>query len=154
MRIALLCVGRARGAPFADDIAHYERLLSRHARLETVELREAGASADGASEAVRREGETILSRLPADAHVCVLDREGDQHTSEGFAAWLESRRHEGRDLWFAVGGPFGIAASVIERADSRLSLGPLTLPHQLARVVLMEQLFRAHKILGREPYHY
>jgi 23S rRNA (pseudouridine1915-N3)-methyltransferase len=72
--------------------------------------------------------------------------------SEAFARWLEQRRQEGRDLFFVIGGPFGLAE--VDRIDHRLSFGPMTLPHQLARVVLLEQLYRGHKILAGEPYHY
>ena len=80
----------------------------------------------------------------------LLSSEGQSFDSEGFAEWLEQRRREGRDLCFAIGGPKGLEV----HTDMRLSLGPMTLPHQLARVVLLEQIYRAHKILAREPYHY
>ena len=70
-----------------------------------------------------------------------------------FSRWLEERRRSGRDLCFVIGGPFGMATD-LDAVDHRLSLGPMTLPHQLARVVLLEQLYRGHKILAREPYHY
>jgi 23S rRNA (pseudouridine1915-N3)-methyltransferase len=154
VRIHVICVGRSRGSPFADDLAHYERLLSRHARVETHELREAGTEPRRRQEALRREGDALLGRLPAEAFVCVLDREGRQLSSPQFAARLEELRQLGRDVWYVIGGPFGVDSRVLERADERLSLGALTLPHQLARVVLLEQLFRAHKILAGEPYHY
>ena len=88
------------------------------------------------------------------AHVCALDREGKALSSEALAELIAERRMSRADLAFVVGGPFGLDAAVLERADSRLSFGPMTLPHQLARVVLLEQLFRAHKILAGEPYHY
>jgi 23S rRNA (pseudouridine1915-N3)-methyltransferase len=149
-----VCVGRLRGAPFADDVAHYERLLSRHARLETIEVREGGGDASQRAENLAREAEAILTRVPAGAFLAALDREGEALTSPVLADWLEQRRRSGRDLCFVIGGAFGLDSSMRERADQRLSLGPLTLPHQLARVVLLEQLFRAHKILAREPYHY
>jgi 23S rRNA (pseudouridine1915-N3)-methyltransferase len=154
VRIVLVCVGRLRGSPFADDVAHYERLLSRHVRLETREIREAGGDASRSAENLAREGEAILSQIPAETFVSALDREGEALTSPSLADWLEQRRRSGRDLCFVVGGAFGLDSSVLERAQRRLSLGPLTLPHQLARVVLLEQLFRAHKILAREPYRY
>jgi 23S rRNA (pseudouridine1915-N3)-methyltransferase len=83
--------------------------------------------------------------------VTLFDAGGATYSSEAFACWLEERRQAGRDVCFVVGGPFGTA---LDRCDHRLSLGPMTLPHQLARVVLLEQLFRAHKILAREPYHH
>jgi 23S rRNA (pseudouridine1915-N3)-methyltransferase len=154
MRIVLVCVGRLRGAPFADDMAHYEKLLRRHTPLDIQEVREAGLRADRSAEAREREGATILKRLPASAFVCVLDGEGEQMSSPELAQFIEGRRLSGADLCFVLGGPFGLAPTVLDRADLRLSFGPMTLPHELARVVLLEQLFRAHKIVGGEPYHY
>jgi 23S rRNA (pseudouridine1915-N3)-methyltransferase len=137
-------VGKIR-APFADDVAHYERLIARHARIETIELPESDP---------RREGEAILSRIGSDGHLCALDRSGRQVSSEAFAASLEEWRTAGRDVWFAIGGPFGLSPAVLERAADRISLGAITLPHQLARVVFLEQLFRAHKIVLGQRYHY
>ncbi len=153
MRLLLICVGKAR-QPFADDIAHYERLLGRYARLETVELTEAGAAAERAPQALASEGEAILKRIPEGAYVCALDRAGKQLSSEDLAARLEQRRMARADLCFVVGGPRGLDSRVLERSGLRLAFGRVTLPHQLARVVLLEQLFRAHKILAGEPYHY
>jgi 23S rRNA (pseudouridine1915-N3)-methyltransferase len=143
-----------RGSPFEDDVAHYERLLGRLARLELVELREAGTDAARRAEAMRKEAAAIAARLPKGAFVCALDRQGDSSSSDELASFLEQRRQSGRDLCFVVGGAFGLDSEVLVRADRRLSLGPMTLPHGLARVVLLEQLFRAHKILAGEPYHY
>lgn len=150
MRILIVCVGKVR-APFADDVAHYERLLRRLARIETLELAEARGDP---ARAVAAEGEAIRRRLPERAFTCVLDREGRERSSEELAGFLEERRASGRDLGLVVGGPIGLDPHLAGEADERLSLGPATLPHQLARVVLLEQLFRAHKILAREPYHY
>jgi 23S rRNA (pseudouridine1915-N3)-methyltransferase len=144
VRIVLVCVGKVR-RPFEDDVAHYERLLARLARLETVELPESDPE---------REGAAILKRIPQNAYVCALDREGRSVSSEDLAAFLERRRGEGRDLYVVIGGPFGLAEPVLERAQDRLSLGAVTLPHQLARVVALEQLFRAHKIVLGQQYHY
>ena len=81
----------------------------------------------------------------------LLDLEGEHLDSVGFSRFLEDRRQSGRDLCFVIGGPFGLD---LERVDHRLALGEMTLPHQLARVVLLEQIYRAHKILAGEPYHY
>jgi 23S rRNA (pseudouridine1915-N3)-methyltransferase len=135
VRIIVLAVGRLR-PPFADDVQHYQKLTAGHARLELIEL---------------REDEQVPRRLPQRAFVSLLDREGKTYDSESFAAFLEQRRQSGRDLCFVVGGPKGLQ---LDSADHRFSLGPLTLPHQLARVVLLEQVYRAHKILAGEPYHY
>jgi 23S rRNA (pseudouridine1915-N3)-methyltransferase len=135
VRIVVVAIGRLR-PPFADDTQHYQRLLARHVRLELVEV---------------RENEQVARRLPDRAFVSLLHRDGEQMDSLAFSEFLEARRQSGRDLCFVVGGPFGLD---LDEVDHRLSLGLLTLPHQLARVVLLEQLYRGHKILAREPYHY
>ena len=135
MRIVLIAVGKLR-PPYADDVQHYQKLLARHARLELVEV---------------REDERVLRRFPERGFVSLLDSRGEQMDSLAFSRFLEDRRQSGRDLCFVVGGPYGLE---LESAEHRLSLGPMTLPHQLARVVLLEQLYRAHKILAGEPYHY
>jgi 23S rRNA (pseudouridine1915-N3)-methyltransferase len=92
----------------------------------------------------------VPPRVPERAFSVLLASDGESFDSERFAQWLERRRRDGRDLCFVIGGPKGLEL----QADMRLSLGPMTLPHQLARVVLLEQIFRGHKILAREPYHY
>jgi 23S rRNA (pseudouridine1915-N3)-methyltransferase len=93
----------------------------------------------------------VDGRIPDDAYVCLLAANGAQFDSLEFSRFIDERRLEARDVCFVIGGPRGID---LDQCDLRLSLGPMTLPHQLARVVLLEQLFRAHKILAREPYHY
>jgi len=130
-----VAVGRLR-PPFADDVRHYQKLLARHVRLELIEV---------------REDDHVARRLPERAFVSLLHSEGEEMDSLAFSRFLEERRQSGRDLCFVIGGPFGLE---LESAAHRLSLGQLTLPHQLARVVLLEQLYRGHKILAREPYHY
>ena len=136
MRITVVAVGKLR-PPFADDVQHYQRLIAGHARVELVEVREDGQ---------------VARRIPERAFVSLLDAGGESYASERFAEWMEQRRMSGRDLCFVVGGPFG--GLQLDGVDHRLSLGQMTLPHQLARVVLLEQLYRAHKILAGEPYHY
>jgi 23S rRNA (pseudouridine1915-N3)-methyltransferase len=100
---------------------------------------------------VVRVDERVRRRLPERAFVSLLDRDGERHDSVGFSRFLEERRQSGRDLCFVIGGPFGLQLDDVEQ---RFSLGAITLPHQLARVVLLEQLYRGHKILAGEPYHY
>jgi 23S rRNA (pseudouridine1915-N3)-methyltransferase len=135
VRIVVVAVGKLR-PPFADDVQHYQKLLAGHTRLELVEV---------------REDDRVHRRLPDRAFVSLLHRDGEKPDSLGFARFLEERRQSGRDLCFVIGGPFGLD---LDHVDHRLSLGEITLPHQLARVVLLEQLYRGHKILAREPYHY
>jgi len=135
VRILVVAVGRLR-PPFADDIAHYSKLIAGHARLELIEV---------------REDEQVEKRIPERAFVSLLDDAGEAMDSVRFSRFLEERRMDARDLCFVIGGAYGLQ---LDRADHRLSLGPMTLPHQLARVVLLEQLFRAHKILANHPYHH
>jgi 23S rRNA (pseudouridine1915-N3)-methyltransferase len=135
VRIVVVAVGRLR-PPFVDDVQHYQRLLAGHTRLELVEV---------------RESEQVGRRLPPRAFLSLLHRDGEPMDSIRFSAFLEERRASRRDVCFVIGGPFGLELASV---DHRFSLGQLTLPHQLARVVLLEQLYRAHKILAGEPYHY
>jgi 23S rRNA (pseudouridine1915-N3)-methyltransferase len=136
--VRLTVLGEARlRAPHADAVAHYAKLLSRHARLELVQARDADA---------------VARRVPEGAFTVLLAADGRAYDSLAFSAFLDERRQAGVDLAFVIGGPFG--SPPLGRVDARLSLGPMTLPHQLAWVVLLEQLYRAHKILAGEPYHY
>jgi 23S rRNA (pseudouridine1915-N3)-methyltransferase len=137
VRIIVVAVGKVR-APYLDDVHHYEKLLSRYARVEHVEV---------------REDEHVARRVPDRAFVSLLAIDGEQLDSVGFSRFLEDRRQSGRNLCFVIGGPFGSDLDA-DRVDHRFSLGRITLPHQLARVVLLEQLYRGHKILAGEPYHY
>jgi 23S rRNA (pseudouridine1915-N3)-methyltransferase len=136
MKIVVLAVGRIK-APDADDVQHYRKLLTGQARVEVIEV---------------RDDDQVAKRIPERAYVSLLDSGGQAFPSVAFSRWMEQRRMEGRDLWFVIGGAFG--GVELDRVDHRLSFGPMTLPHQLARVVLLEQVYRAHKILANEPYHY
>jgi 23S rRNA (pseudouridine1915-N3)-methyltransferase len=135
MRISVIAVGRLR-PPFQDDVEHYRKLLAGLARVELIEV---------------REDERVPPRIPERSHLVLLASNGREFDSIELSTWLEQRRQDGRDICFVIGGPRGLD---LEQCDTRLSLGRMTLPHQLARVVLLEQLYRAHKILAREPYHY
>ena len=135
MKYTVLAVGRIK-PPFSDAVAHYERMLAGHSKVDLVEV---------------RDGEHVERRIPPRSYRVLLDAAGRTYDSLAFARWLEDRRQGGRDVCFVVGGPYGVE---LERCDERLSLGPMTFPHQLARVMLLEQLYRAHKILAGEPYHY
>jgi len=135
VRILVVAVGRLR-PPFSDDVQHYQKLLTRHVKLELIEV---------------REDDHVGRRIPERVFVSLLDSKGEEFDSVAFSRFLEARRQSGLDLCFVVGGPFGLE---LETVDHRLSLGRITLPHQLARVVLLEQVYRAHKILAGEPYHY
>ncbi len=136
MRVSIVGEARIR-PPYRDDVEHYQKLLRRHVAVDLIEVR-------SPSEVARR--------LPQGAFICLLALDGLMADSVGFAGFLAERRASGRDLAFVIGGAFG--PPPLPKPDLELSLGPLTLPHQLAWVVLLEQLYRAHKIIAREPYHY
>lgn len=137
MKTTLLTVGRIR-EPFADADAHYRKMLGRYQPLEVIEA---------------RDDAELERKLPGRARLVALDRGGREMDSIAWSRWLEQRRLDARDVCFAIGGPRGLPAPVFGAAAERLSLGPQTMAHQLARVVLLEQLFRAAKILAGEPYH-
>jgi 23S rRNA (pseudouridine1915-N3)-methyltransferase len=137
MRTTLLTIGRIKD-PLAPADAHYRRLLDRYQRVQVIEARD--------------EGE-LVRRMPAESHLVALDRGGQQLDSVAWSHWLERRRLEARDLCLMIGGPSGLPEAALAAARERISLGAVTLPHQLARVIALEQLFRAAKILAGEPYH-
>ena len=130
----MIAVGRLR-PPFQDDVEHYRKLLAGHVKVDLVEV---------------RQDEKVAPRIPERSFKVLLASDGRTFDSVALSDWLEERRQAALDLCFVIGGPRGLELA----ADMRLSLGPMTLPHQLARVVLLEQLYRGHKILAREPYHY
>lgn len=138
MKTEVLAVGKIK-APFAEAEDHYVKLLGRY---QPVEVSEA------------RDDESLVTRIPSDATVVALDREGRARDSHQWSEWLQQRRLEARDLCILVGGPKGLPDAALGAATERIALGPQTMAHQLVRVVLLEQLFRAAKILAGEPYHY
>ena len=119
--------------------------------------RDAGAEGDRAtkleSRAMQAEAQKLLATLRKDEYVVALDEHGSEMTTRELAAWLKARMQDGRDVAFLVGGPDGFAREVLERSDFKWSLSRLTFPHALVRVVLAEQLYRAHGVLSNHPYH-
>lgn len=152
MRILVAAVGKPRDAGMAAAIRDYESRAARYWPLEVLEVREEPAR--GASPALvrRREGER-LADAAGQATVVACDPGGRTMDSEAFAGWLQRQREGGRDLAFLVGGAYGLDSSLLEGAALRLALAPWTLPHELARLVLAEQLYRAGTIQRGEPYH-
>jgi 23S rRNA (pseudouridine1915-N3)-methyltransferase len=137
VKVTVVAVGKVK-SPFADADAHYRKMLQRHQPVEMIEV---------------RDEVNIEGRIPRRSHVIALDREGRALSSKAWASWLSERRIDAQDLCFLIGGPEGISPRTMALADERISLGPQTMAHQLTRVVLLEQLFRATKILAGEPYH-
>lgn len=151
MKITIVAVGRAKG-DLSPGIREYHDRAARYWKLEVVEVSEGGG---GPPSSVReKEADRILGRLPPDAAIWCLTREGKGITSTGLASYLESLAVSAAPgITFVLGGAHGLGRPVLERADRKLSLSPMTLPHELARLVLLEQVYRAGTIRRNEPYH-
>ena len=152
MRFTIVAVGRVRDAALAQAIAEYERRAARYWPLDSVEVREGGGGSRPPAEARSREGEALLRRA-AGSVLVVCDEHGQQLTSQEFSAAMQRWREDGRDVAFILGGAHGLAPDVLQRAAHQLALARWTLPHDLARLVLAEQLYRAGSIVRGEPYH-
>jgi 23S rRNA (pseudouridine1915-N3)-methyltransferase len=159
MRIRIIAVGRLRERHWQDAAADYARRIRPYARLEIEEVAEARlkdrASAAEEKKAMQEEGRAILERLEGHGGMVVaLDREGRSLNSLQMAAWLERMILEGRkEAAFVIGGPLGLAPEVLVRAECRLSFSKMTFPHQMMRVILLEQIYRGMRIMRKEPYH-
>lgn len=157
MNSAIVCVGRLREKFYAAAAEEYEKRLSRFGRVEILEVPDLpeppGASDAQRAQVMEKEGAAILSRLRPGDHVTALCIDGPQLTSEAFARRLAQNDMRGGRQVFVIGGSLGLSAAVAGRADEKLSLSKMTFPHQLARVLLLEQLYRACKINAGERYH-
>lgn len=153
MRLDLICVGRLKERHWREAADEYLKRLGPYARMTMTEVPDRDVSADEAR-ALEAEAAGILKAVPESATVVALEIGGCARTSEELASWLAAHGTAGRShIAFVIGGTAGLHDDVLARADERMSLGPLTLPHQLARVVLLEQLYRAFRIIKGEPYH-
>jgi 23S rRNA (pseudouridine1915-N3)-methyltransferase len=146
--VRLIAVGKLKAGPEADIVARYAARL--RPGLTIVEVPEGFGAV---TEIKRREAASLLAALPNNAFTVALDIGGAAPTSEDFARQLQAWQGSGRTLCFLIGGAEGLAAEVLARADAVLSFGKLTWPHMLVRVMLVEQMFRAHSILAGHPYH-
>ena len=158
MSTAVIAVGRMKEKPYRQMADEYVKRLSRFGKFEEIELNdlpEPAGSSPALEEQLRtREGEAVLQRLKQGDHVIALTIPGKRMSSEELAAHVAELRTRGAGrLVFLVGGSLGLGSNVLARADEELSMGPMTFPHQLARVMLLEQLYRAEKINAGERYH-
>lgn len=158
MKITLICVGRLKEKYWVDAVAEYVKRLGRYARVQVVEVPDEptpdNISSAQAQQVKEKEGQKILAKLPADAYAVALAIEGKTLTSEGLSAFMDKRFLEGKShLAFIIGGSLGLSPAVMQRADFALSFSPMTFPHQLMRVLVLEQVYRGFKISAGEPYH-
>ena len=158
MKITVVAVGKIKEKFYTDAIGEYGKRLSRYCRLDIVEVADE-KTPDGASEALERqikerEGERILSQIREGAYVIALAIEGKMRTSEEMAQKMERLGIEGKSqVVFVIGGSLGLSEKVLRRADEKLSFSKMTFPHQLMRVILLEQIYRSYRIITGEPYH-
>ena len=158
MKISVIAVGKIKEKYFTDAVREYSKRLSRYCRLEILEVPDE-KTPEGASQALEeqikeREGQRILSALKEDSYVIALAIQGKRRTSPELAAHLEQLTVRGvSHLCFVIGGSLGLSEAVLARADEKLSFSDMTFPHQLMRVILLEQIYRSFRIMRGEPYH-
>lgn len=153
MRFIVAVVGKPRDAALAAAIRDYEARAGRYWPLEFKEVREESGRSLTPEQVRTREGKRLAAALPNAAYVVACDLGGQTMTSEEFAQWLQRRREQAKDVAFVMGGAHGLGEAAQKVASTRLSLAPWTLPHEIARLVLAEQLYRAGTIVRGEPYH-
>lgn len=158
MKITVIAVGKIKEKFYTDAIAEYSKRLSRYCRLEVIQVADE-KTPDGASEAQERqikekEGSRILAQIKDGAYVIALSVQGTMLSSEQLASKLNKLGVDGQSqIVLIIGGSLGLSDEVLKRADYHLSFSPMTFPHQLMRVILLEQIYRSYRIISGEPYH-
>jgi 23S rRNA (pseudouridine1915-N3)-methyltransferase len=153
MRLVVAVVGKARNAALGEAIRDYEKRAARYWPLDVHEVREERATGIPVEKVKEREGLRLSEKVPARAQTVACESGGRALSSEQFAEFLRTAREQDRDLAFLIGGAFGLAPSIATDSTMRLSLAPWTLPHEIARLVLVEQIYLAGTIVRGEPYH-
>ena len=158
MKITILTVGKIKEKYLRDAIAEYSKRLSRYAKLEIIEVADE-KTPDNASETVEtniknKEAERLLKYIRDDAYLITLEIKGKQLTSEELAQKIDTLGVQGTShIIFVIGGTLGLGEEVLKRSNYALSFSKMTFPHQLMRVVLLEQIYRGYRIMNHEPYH-
>lgn len=158
MKITILCVGKVKEKFYRDAIGEYQKRLSRYCKLEIVEVTDE-KTPDGASETVEnqikeKEGNRILSKIREEDYVIALAIDGKMQDSVELSKNIQQLGVRGKSsIVFVIGGSLGLSKAVLKRADEKLSFSKMTFPHQLMRVILLEQVYRSYRIMNGEPYH-
>ncbi|CCY46346.1 ribosomal RNA large subunit methyltransferase H [Firmicutes bacterium CAG:822] len=145
----IICVGKVKEKFFVDAINEYSKRISKYTKLEIIEI----PDESNESIAMKKEGEKILSKIKDNDYVVTLEIEGNSLTSLEFAKKIDNNFNSNKNLTFVIGGSYGLDESVKSRSDYKLSFSKFTFPHQLFRVILLEQIYRAYKINNNENYH-
>ena len=158
MKITILCVGKVKEKFYRDAIGEYQKRLSRYCKLEIVEVADEKTKEQASETEItlvkKKEGERILKALHEDGYVIALAINGTQSDSIGLAEKIEKLGLSGiSHVYFIIGGSLGLSDEVLSRADEQLSFSKMTFPHQLMRVILLEQIYRSCRIIHHEPYH-
>ena len=158
MKITILCVGKVKESFYRGGISEFEKRLSRYTNLDIIEVADE-QTPDKASEAQEeqikeKEAKRLLTHVKEDDFVCTLEIQGKEFTSVDFSKWIAEKQVSGvSHITFVIGGSLGLHESVLKRSDFALSFSKMTFPHQLMRLILCEQIYRAFRIMNGEPYH-
>lgn len=158
MKITIIAVGKIKEKFYTQAAAEYSKRLSRYCKLQIIEVQDEktpDAISDHEQELIKdKEGERILKVLPEDSYVCALAIDGKAYDSPGLSAFIERLGVSGTShITFIIGGSLGLSSNILKRADASISFSALTFPHQLMRVILLEQIYRSFRIIHHEPYH-
>ncbi len=158
MKITVFCVGKIKEKYFVDAIMEYKKRLSRYAQIEIVEVADEKTPANASEKEEllikEKEGDRLLSKIPEDAYCITLAILGKMHTSEELSGKIQQLMTAGNShICFVIGGSLGLSDAVLKRADESISFSKMTFPHQLMRVILIEQIYRSFRIMNNEPYH-
>ncbi len=158
MKITILCVGKVKEKFYRDGIAEFVKRLSRYCKLEIIEVADEKTTEEASETEIRivkeKEGERLLKNIKDDAYVICLCIDGKQLNSEALSEKIEKLGIQGTShIYFVIGGSLGLADEVVKRANFKLSFSPMTFPHQLMRLILLEQIYRSYRIMNHEPYH-
>ena len=157
IKISVICVGKIKEKYWIDAISEYSKRLSRYCRLNIIEVPDEktpdGASVSECDAIKKKEAEKILKKIEDNGLVCTLEIAGKRFNSEEFASFIDTSANKISHIQFVIGGSLGLHSSVLSRSDMAISFSDMTFPHQMMRVILLEQIYRGFRITNGEPYH-